>query len=112
MDADEFFGGAAKLRAFSKKLDFQSETSPWREPPIEKIREAPKFGMPSDWVVVKNVGERRQVIGFGLTERDAKILAASQKPEIEQDAEDLELQLISFQPMLEIQARKEGLLQE
>lgn len=110
IDANELFGGAEKLKAFSKKLDFEAETSPWREKKAEPKNQASRFGMPSDWIVVKNRGENRKAVGFNLTERDAKILASSQRPKVERDEEGLELQLVSFQPMTEQQARTEALL--
>lgn len=61
------------------------------------------------WVVVKHTGDERHVVGFNLNERDAKILASAQLARVERD-EEQELQLIAFQPMQELEARKEGLL--
>lgn len=77
----------------------------------ERYQNRPQdFSQTGDWVVVKNNGELRSVVGFNLKERDAKILASSQTAEIVKDAEQ-ELLLRSFQPMLEIEARIQKLLQ-
>lgn len=92
----------SRLAELSKKLDR-------KEVPLEGVTRMEEEQL-GGWVVVKTTGETSKQVGFNLSERDAKILAASQRQRI-MPTEDQDFLMISYQVMPELSFHKPKFLE-